>query len=210
MLRSFVRFLPVNLRARVTTLVIRPAAQTLVRHARTAAAATLVVGTCTGTAIAFSKDGDWATRGAGVAFKPSEFDNFNKTASGLEYSVVEEGTGIQPKAGQKISVHYTGYLLTGTKFDSSYDRGSPISFAVGTRRVISGWDEALLDMKAGEKRLLKIPPDLAYGQGGTGTMIPPNSTLVFYVELVDVSVSERPKYGGFISDFIFRRTGWSL
>jgi peptidylprolyl isomerase len=192
---------------RVATLVKTPAAPVLIRYAVRAAVTTFALGSA-GSAIAFL-DGGWAARTVGDAFKSNDFENYKKTETGLEFSIIEEGSGVQPKVGQKISVHYTGYLLNGTKFDSSYDRGDPISFAVGTRRVIAGWDEALLDMRVGEKRLLKIPPQLAYGQGGTGTMIPPNSTLVFYVELMDAA-DGGPKYGGFISDFIFRRTGYAL
>lgn len=107
------------------------------------------------------------------------------TPSGLMYEVVQEGTGeASPTAGTSVKAHYTGKLLDGTKFDSSYDRGEPISFNVGQGMVIKGWDEAFLSMKKGEKRVLIIPPDLAYGPAGRGP-IPPNATLVFDVELVD-------------------------
>ena len=107
------------------------------------------------------------------------------TDSGLMYEVIKEGSGDQkPSPGDNVSAHYTGMFMDGRKFDSSIDRGQPIQFPVGTGRVIKGWDEALLDMKKGEKRILIIPPDLAYGKRGRGP-IPPNSTLVFEVELVD-------------------------
>lgn len=107
------------------------------------------------------------------------------TDSGLMYEVIKEGNGSEkPSAGETVSAHYTGMFMDGRKFDSSVDRGQPIQFPVGTGRVIKGWDEALLDMKKGEKRILIIPPDLAYGRQGRGP-IPPNSTLVFEVELVD-------------------------
>lgn len=106
------------------------------------------------------------------------------TPSGLKYVVVEEGEGDTPKTGAMVTVHYTGKLLDGTKFDSSYDRGQPIDFPVGKGQVIKGWEEALLGMKKGEKRVLIIPSDLGYGPSGRGP-IPPNATMVFDVELVD-------------------------
>ncbi len=107
------------------------------------------------------------------------------TPSGLQYVVVKEGTGDEtPTKGTMVKAHYTGKLLDGTKFDSSYDRGQPIDFPVGAGRVIKGWDEAFLAMKKGEKRVLIIPSDLGYGPSGRGP-IPPNATMVFDVELVD-------------------------
>ncbi len=108
------------------------------------------------------------------------------TKSGLMYVVLNEGKGDKPKKGMMISAHYTGTLLDGRKFDSSYDRGKPIEFNVGVGKVIKGWDEALLDMREGEKRVLIIPSNLAYGEKGAGGVIPPNATLVFQVELVDI------------------------
>lgn len=107
------------------------------------------------------------------------------TPSGLQYVVVEEGTGdATPNKGDNVTAHYTGKLLNGTKFDSSYDRNEPISFPVGMSRVIKGWDEAFLSMKKGEKRVLIIPSDLGYGINGRGP-IPPNAIMIFDVELVD-------------------------
>jgi peptidyl-prolyl cis-trans isomerase A (cyclophilin A) len=106
------------------------------------------------------------------------------TESGLKYVVVAEGEGDTPAAGAMVKVHYTGKLLDGTKFDSSIDRGTPIDFPVGQGRVIKGWDEALLAMKKGEKRVLIIPANLGYGPSGRGP-IPPNATMVFDVELID-------------------------
>jgi len=107
------------------------------------------------------------------------------TPTGLKYVVTDKGTGDEtPKAGTMVKAHYTGKLLDGKKFDSSYDRGEPISFPVGQGRVIKGWDEAFLGMKKGEKRTLIIPADLGYGAHGRGP-IPPNATMVFDVELVD-------------------------
>lgn len=112
--------------------------------------------------------------------------NLETTGSGLQYSVDQPGTGAQPQPGQTVSVHYTGWLTDGTKFDSSRDRGEPIEFPIGTGRVIRGWDEAVGAMKVGEKRTLVIPPALGYGERGASGVIPPNATLVFKVELVGV------------------------
>ncbi|MFQ6611048.1 MAG: FKBP-type peptidyl-prolyl cis-trans isomerase, partial [Fidelibacterota bacterium] len=108
-----------------------------------------------------------------------------RTESGLLMIEHVKGSGELPKVGQTVSVHYTGTLEDGTKFDSSHDRGQPLSFAVGTGRVIQGWDEALLLMPKGSKRTLIIPPNLGYGDRGIGP-IPPNATLIFEVELVDI------------------------
>ncbi|MBW1914466.1 MAG: peptidylprolyl isomerase [Deltaproteobacteria bacterium] len=104
--------------------------------------------------------------------------------TGLKCIVLKEGSGDKPSVGTLTKVHYTGTFLNGSKFDSSVDRGEPIEFPVGTRKVIKGWDEAILDMRKGEKRILVIPPDLAYGSVARGP-ISANSTLVFEVELVD-------------------------
>ena len=112
--------------------------------------------------------------------------NLQTTASGLQYTVDQPGTGAQPQPGQTVSVHYTGWLTDGTKFDSSRDRGQPIEFPIGQGRVIQGWDEGVGAMKIGEKRTLVIPPSLGYGARGAGGVIPPNATLVFKVELVGV------------------------
>ena len=107
------------------------------------------------------------------------------TKSGLKYVVTKEGEGqATPKSGDRVSVHYSGRLLDGQEFDSSYKRGEPIEFAVGQGLVIKGWDEALLMMKKGEKRTLIIPPQLGYGSEGIGP-IPPNAVLIFDVEMVD-------------------------
>lgn len=108
-----------------------------------------------------------------------------KTQSGLKYILRRKGTGRKPVIGNTVEVHYTGYLENGTKFDSSVDRGRPLIFQVGLGKVIKGWDEALLDMRAGEKRRIIIPPHLGYGSRGIGP-IPPNSVLIFDVELISV------------------------
>jgi len=106
-----------------------------------------------------------------------------KTKSGLRYIVRKRGKGARPKHGQAVTLHYSGMLLNGTIFDSSYKRGSPSQFRIG--RVIQGWNEALVEMQKGEKRTLIIPPELAYGERGYPGVIPPNSYLVFEVELID-------------------------
>ena len=106
------------------------------------------------------------------------------TPSGLQYEVLEEGTGVQPTAGDRVTVHYTGELIAGTVFDSSVDRGEPATF--GVTQVIPGWVEALQMMKAGSKWRLFIPSALAYGPQGAGGIIGPNQTLIFDVELISV------------------------
>ncbi|KQO61627.1 MULTISPECIES: FKBP-type peptidyl-prolyl cis-trans isomerase [unclassified Methylobacterium] len=110
------------------------------------------------------------------------------TPSGLQYRDEVVGTGPEPKAGQKVSVHYTGWLddggKPGKKFDSSRDRGTPFTFTLGAGQVIAGWDTGVATMKVGGKRTLIIPPDQGYGPRGAGGVIPPNATLIFDVELL--------------------------
>ena len=108
------------------------------------------------------------------------------TPSGLKYIDQEVGTGDVATAGKTASVHYTGWLENGKKFDSSVDRGQPFSFPLGAGRVIKGWDEGVQGMKVGGKRKLTIPSDLGYGSRGAGGVIPPNATLIFDVELLGV------------------------
>jgi FKBP-type peptidyl-prolyl cis-trans isomerase len=109
-----------------------------------------------------------------------------KTASGLQYADLAVGNGPAPDTGQRVVVHYTGWLTDGTKFDSSVDRGMPFEFDLGKGNVIKGWDEGVAGMRIGGKRKLIIPPDLGYGARGAGGVIPPNATLVFDVELLGV------------------------
>ena len=108
------------------------------------------------------------------------------TPSGLKYEDIEVGSGASPTKGQKVTVHYTGTLTNGKKFDSSKDRGEPFSFTIGVGQVIKGWDEGVMSMKVGGKRKLMIPPDLGYGARGAGGVIPPNAELHFDVELLGV------------------------
>jgi len=109
-----------------------------------------------------------------------------KTPSGLVIEELVMGNGNSAAAGQRVSVHYTGWLTDGKKFDSSKDRGQPFMFALGRGEVIRGWDEGVSGMKVGGKRKLTIPPELGYGARGAGGVIPPNATLVFEVELLAV------------------------
>jgi FKBP-type peptidyl-prolyl cis-trans isomerase len=109
-----------------------------------------------------------------------------KTASGLEYWDIKVGTGAVAQTGHKVKVDYTGWLTNGKKFDSSVGTGHPFDFMLGGGQVIKGWDEGVVGMKVGGKRQLRIPPDLAYGPKGYPGAIPPNATLIFDVQLVDV------------------------
>ena len=112
--------------------------------------------------------------------------NITTKPNGLKIEINTDGDGEKPTVGQTVVAHYHGTLEDGTKFDSSFDRNQPFEFPVGQGRVIKGWDEAFLDMKVGSKRTLIIPPELGYGERGAGAMIPPNSILIFEVELLDV------------------------
>ncbi len=108
------------------------------------------------------------------------------TDSGLQYVDLTEGTGESPNKGDTVSVHYTGTLTNGKKFDSSRDRGQAFQFKIGVGQVIKGWDEGVMTMKVGGRRKLIIPPELGYGARGAGGVIPPNATLIFDVELLGV------------------------
>lgn len=109
------------------------------------------------------------------------------TDSGLKYEDINEGDGDEAQAGQTVEVHYTGWLESGEKFDSSVDRSQTFSFKLGAGQVIKGWDEGVAGMKIGGKRKLTIPPQLGYGAKGAGGVIPPNAVLIFDVELLGLS-----------------------
>ena len=111
---------------------------------------------------------------------------FDKTDSGLYFKIIQKGEGVKPTAGQTVSVHYKGMLPEGSTFDSSYDRGKPIDFPVGMGHVIAGWDEGIMLLNKGDKARFVIPSDLGYGAQGAGGVIPPNATLIFDVELMDI------------------------
>jgi FKBP-type peptidyl-prolyl cis-trans isomerase len=122
----------------------------------------------------------------GVGGSMAENNQEVTTPSGLKYVDQVVGTGEVAVAGKPVSVHYTGWLENGKKFDSSVDRGQPFSFPLGAGRVIKGWDEGVQGMKVGGKRKLTIPSNLGYGPQGAGGVIPPNATLIFDVELLGV------------------------
>ena len=143
-----------------------------------------------GVPIAFAVLAALAIAAGAPRYAAAQVGNTVTTPSGLQIVDTQIGTGAVPKTGQICVMHYTGWLYQnaakGQKFDSSVDRGRPFEFPIGTHRVIAGWDEGVATMKVGGKRTLIIPPDLGYGPRGAGGVIPPNATLIFEVELLDV------------------------
>jgi hypothetical protein len=134
-------------------------------------------------ATAYSADPAMLTTGPWTAVEPSALV---AAPSGLVTAVLKPGTGAVAEAGKTVAVHYSGWLVDGTQFDSSIPRGEPIRFPLGQGRVIRGWDEGVAGMKVGEKRQLRIPFGMAYGENGRPPVIPPRATLVFDVELMAV------------------------
>jgi FKBP-type peptidyl-prolyl cis-trans isomerase len=126
--------------------------------------------------------------GVGCNKKQSTESNTQSSMStDLKIEELKVGNGAEATAGKTVTVHYTGWLTDGKKFDSSLDRQSPFKFRLGAHQVIAGWDKGVAGMKVGGKRKLTIPPDMAYGARGAGNVIPPNATLVFEVELLEVN-----------------------
>jgi FKBP-type peptidyl-prolyl cis-trans isomerase len=133
----------------------------------------------------FKKYFEQTKKDANEAFL-SLIKGMNKTDSGLFYNITKKGSGISPSIGSQVSVHYEGKLTDGTIFDSSYKRDEPIKFAVGLGQVIKGWDEGIMLLNKGAIARFVIPSELAYGSRGVGGVIPPNSTLIFDVELISI------------------------
>lgn len=121
-----------------------------------------------------------------VPAEPTAIGESKTTPGGVKYETLKEGTGAVAKAGQRVTVHYKGTLEDGRKFDSSYDRKEPSDFEIGTGAVIKGWDQAVPGMRIGERRKLVVPPNMGYGALGQGSSVPPNATLIFEIELIDV------------------------
>jgi len=117
---------------------------------------------------------------------PVAASDYEKTASGLEYCDIKAGEGASPSSGKQVTVHYTGWLTNGKRFDSSVVKNRPFTFEIGRRRVIKGWDEGVMGMKVGGIRQLKVPPALGYGASGHPPVIPGNATLIFEVELLEI------------------------
>ena len=119
--------------------------------------------------------------------RPVAEDDYTTTDSGLKYYDFVVGDGTEATTGREVTVHYRGWLTDSTQFDASYDRNRPFTFTLGAGQVIQGWDQGVAGMKVGGERQLVIPPELGYGSSGAGDAIPPNATLIFEVELLDVN-----------------------
>ena len=129
--------------------------------------------------------GEKKQEGVGIA-APSSVDGYTKTESGLEYADLKPGDGARVKKGQQVTVHYSGWLKSGKRFDSSAVKKKPFTFTVGARKVIKGWDEGVVAMKVGGIRQLRVPPNLAYGPMGRPPRIPKNATLVFEIQVLEI------------------------
>jgi peptidylprolyl isomerase len=127
-----------------------------------------------------------AQREADLAAIATKYPGASTTESGIRYVILKQGNGAKPVAGKTVSVNYKGMFLSGEVFDASEFHGGPIELQAGAGRVIRGWEETILDMKLGEKRLVVLPPELAYGERGAGGVIPGNAFLVFEMELVQI------------------------
>ena len=127
-----------------------------------------------------------ALRDADLAVIETTYPGLTTDSAGLRYSIQKQGTGTKPQQGSTVKVNYKGMFLSGEVFDASEAHGGPLTFEAGNGRVIPGWDKTIMDMKVGEKRLVVIPPELAYGERGAGGVIPPNAFLVFEMELVGI------------------------
>lgn len=140
-------------------------------------------------ALACGRGADAPAASRGASHGPADVSALTAVTnpSGLSWYVLTPGDGAVAATGDKVAVHYTGWLTNGTKFDSSHDRGKPIKFTLGAHRVIQGWEDGILGMKVGEKRQLHIPSGLGYGSRGMGDAIPPDADLLFDVELVEIA-----------------------
>ena len=149
-------------------------------------------------AVAEGEDGSWAKHSG--SFDDAFFEGFTTNKQGFAYKIMNDGVGAKPAPFQKVFVQYTGYLLDGTKFDSSYDKGKPFAFRLSKGKVITGWDAIAQSMPVGMKIIVKIPPEFAYGSNGAGP-IPPNSPLIFYMEMVEFGniKGDKPRIGGILS-----------
>jgi FKBP-type peptidyl-prolyl cis-trans isomerase len=134
-----------------------------------------------------SQNSQESENNTGAVNNTNNTNNMENQITELKIETIKEGTGEGAVNGNTVTVHYTGTLLDGTKFDSSLDRGTPFSFELGAGQVIQGWEQGILGMKVGEKRKLTIPSDLAYGANGAGGVIGPNEALIFDVELLEIN-----------------------
>jgi len=151
--------------------------------------------------LAKRKLGEWADHEG--AFDDDFFKDFKTTDSGFKFKIVQQGEGEKAQPFQKVFVHYSGYLLNGKKFDSSYDKGEPFGFRLSKGKVIPGWESIVSGMNPGMKVIVQIPPQYAYGDKGVGNgLVPPNSPLVFYMELRRLGSikGDKPRLGGIMTD----------